>query len=143
MGAPARAPVASGSMSRPPLSARLVTVLFRLGFGWLIGRRWLLLVTSTGTGSDHRTTLLRYRKQEGAVWVAATPGPWLDDLANRPVATANAAPGPLAVAARRRNGDVVLERTGRQSPPVIVPDLNWVLPAVAAALWVISRLLRR
>ena len=126
-------PVVSGST----LTTSAVVVLFRLGFGWLIGRRWLLVVT--GTGDEHRITLMRYRMSQGAVRVAATPGPWLDDLDTKSVATIHAAPGPLAVTARRESGEVVFERTGRPSPPVIVPDLNWVLPATVLVLWMMRR----
>ncbi len=106
-------------------------LLYRFGLGWLVGRRWLLMVTTDAAGAGTRASVHRYRLEDGAVVVPAEPAPWLDDLAAKPVATIHAHPGPLTVAAELRAEDVLLTPTGRQAPPAVVPDLNWVLPVFA------------
>ena len=68
-----------------------------------------------------------------------------DDLAAKPVATIHGAPGPLAVTGRVSDdgrNEIVFDRTGRPAPSVIVPDLNWVLPAVVLGLALIGALWR-
>ena len=115
-------------------SPQALKLLYRFGLGWLVGRRWLLVVTTEAEGAGTRTSVHRYRLEHDAVVVPSEPAPWLDDLAAKPVATIHAHPGPLAVAAELRAEEVVFTPTGRQSPPAVVPDLNWVLPAVAAGL---------
>jgi hypothetical protein len=114
-------------------SPQLLKLLHRFGLGWLVGRRWLLMVSNDAAGAGTRNSVHRYRLEDGAVVVPAQPAPWLDDLAARPVATIHAHPGPLAVAADLRAEEVVLTPTGRQAPPAVVPDLNWVLPVVVVA----------
>jgi hypothetical protein len=123
-------------------SPRALKLLYRFGLGWLVGRHWLLMVTTEAGGAGTRASVHRYRLEHDAVVVPSEPAPWLDDLAAKPVATIHAHPGPLAVAAELRAEDVVLTPTGRQSPPAVVPDLNWVLPVVVAGL-VAARLGRR
>ena len=113
----------------------MLKLLYRVGLGWLVGRRWLLMVTSIPEGgAGTRTTVHRYRLEDGAVVVLSEPAPWRDDLAAKPVATIHAHPGPLAVAAEVGAEEVLLTPTGRQGPPAVVPDLNWVLPAAAVGL---------
>jgi hypothetical protein len=120
----------------------VLKLLYRFGLGWLVGRRWLLMVTNDAEGAGTRDSVHRYRLEDGAVVVPAESAPWLDDLAAKPVATIHAHPGPLAVAADLRAEEVVLTPTGRQAPPAVVPDLNWVLPAVVVALLGLRSLVR-
>jgi hypothetical protein len=123
-------PTRSGS-----LGPEMVKLLYRFGLGWLVGRRWLLMVTSIPEGgAGTRTTVHTYRMEDGAVVVPSEPAPWRDDLAAKPVATIHAHPGPLAVGAEVGADEVRLTPTGRQGPPAVVPDLNWVLPATAVGL---------
>ncbi len=135
----------SGTVHSSGLGVAVVVALYRLGLGWLVGRRRLLVVTSRHDGSDERISLHRYRIEDGTVRVAATPGPWRDDLAAKPVATIHGAPGPLAVTGRVSDdgrNEIVFDRTGRPAPSVIVPDRNWVIPAVVLGLALIGALWR-
>jgi hypothetical protein len=112
---------------------QVLKLLYRFGLGWLVGRRWLLMVTNDAAGAGTRTSVHRYRLEDGAVVVPSRPAPWLEDLAAKPVATIHAHPGPLAVAAELGTDEVVFSPTGRPAPPPIVPDLNWVIPVVVVA----------
>jgi hypothetical protein len=131
-------PTTSGSPG-----AEAVKLLYRFGLGWLVGRRFLLMVTTTPeSGAGIRTTVHPYRLENGTVVVPSTPAPWLDDLAAKPVATIHAHPGPLAVSAELGADEVVFSPTGRPAPPPIVPDLNWVIPVVVVAILALRALVR-
>ena len=126
----------------------LVIAAFRLGLSWLVGTRWLLLTTTTGEADAVRRTAVRYRWRGGELCVRDRPGAgWADDLRSQPVAMAQAAPGPLAVAAAfHDDGTVTLPPTGRPAPVPVVPDLLWVYPVaviVPAAIRLATRRRRR
>lgn len=87
-------------MTPPPLRDRLGTLAWRLGLGWLVGRRYLLL--STTGGDAERRTLLPYVLAAGDVYLTAAGGePWLDDLGRTPRATVQAGPGSKGMRGRR------------------------------------------
>ena len=118
---------------------------WRLGLGWLLGRRRLLLTTQDRSGAIRRS-LVPYRFYAGNLYVPARE-PWEADLEAVPRATAQAHPGPLAVhrrqasyAERRVLGEgrwIVLEPTGEPVPMGVEPDLLWVwlLAVVAGVVW--------
>lgn len=77
-------------------------VAWRLGLGWLVGRRYLLLTTSDRTDGVRRV-LLPYQFAGGNLYVISASGdePWFHDLRTTPRATIQAAPGPRSVVAHR------------------------------------------
>lgn len=120
---------------------RVAVLGWRLGLGWLLGRRRVLLTTQDRTGSVRRS-LVRYRFYAGNLYLPTDAAAWETDLGDVPRATAQAHPGPLGVRCRqpttaeqRSLGGgrwIVLEPTGEPVPPGVEPDLTWVL--VLAAL---------
>ncbi len=128
-------PAGAAPPSPPTVADRLTTAAtvwgFRLGLSWLIGRRWLLLSTTSGTADQVRRTAVRYRWQDGVLVIPDQPGAgWSTDLQTRPVAMAQAAPGPLSVAAEfHEDRTITLPATGRPGPDPVLPDLIWVYPA--------------
>ncbi|MBT8198648.1 MAG: hypothetical protein KJP12_05760 [Acidimicrobiia bacterium] len=128
-------------------------IAWRLGLGWLVGRRFVLLTTSTQ--ESERLSVLPYAFAGGTFYVPADPGaPWVGDVAAKPQALVQAAPGPRGVRARpvtrpdeltaaRQalgvSGDVMaLDGSGDPSPMMTPPDLAWVWP-VAAVVWWLTR----
>lgn len=122
---------------------RVIVLSFRFGLSWLVGRRLLVLTTTERADGGWRRTALPFRWSGGELHLTHREGAhWFADLAARPVAMAQAAPGPLAVRARRQGDGVALVATGQPAPPPVVPDLYWVGPAVFA-LWLALRTARR
>jgi hypothetical protein len=115
---------------------------WRLGLGWLLGRRHVLLTTQDRVGNLRRS-VVRYRFLAGNLYVIDDASPWVLDLDQVPRATAQAHPGPLAVRRRPptavemgvlgRGHWIVLEPTGEPVPPGIEPDLIWTWGAIAVA----------
>lgn len=118
----------------------LVIGAFRLGLSWLVGNRYLLLTTG-GEADTVRRTALPFRWVGGELCVGEQPGTgWVDDLRRRPVAMAQAAPGPLAVAAMfHGDGTITLPPTGRPAPVPVVPDLLWVYPVAVSVMGLSAR----
>jgi hypothetical protein len=130
----------------------MAIVAWRLGLGWLIGRRRILLTTA------QRRVVLPYRLFAGTFYLLGTDEPWAMDLVKSPQAMVQAAPGPRAVRARplddpdelelaRRlwSADapiVALSPTGQRTPGITAPDLLWVWPVAAVAVLTLRRLLR-
>lgn len=83
-------------------SDALGILAWRLGFGWLVGRRYLLLTTSDRTDGLRRT-VLPYQFAGGNIYVISARGdePWYQDLRITARATIQAAPGPRSVVAHR------------------------------------------
>ncbi len=82
----------------------LFFALWRLGLGWLIGRR-LLLLTTVGrrSGEPHRV-VVGFQFRAGTFYVISAAGSgtdWYRNLMARPPATIQAWPGPRSVRARR------------------------------------------
>jgi hypothetical protein len=123
----------------------LTVAAFRLGLSWLVGTRWLLLTTTPGEAGSIRRTALPYRWRDGELCVRDRPGvDWAEDLRRQPVALAQAAPGPLAVAATFHDDHTVtLPPTGRPAPLPVVPDLLWVYPVAAVTAATLSTVARR
>ncbi len=126
-----------------PVPAELVLLGYRLGLGWLIGRRLLVLTTGTAGGEQLTRTVLPFTWHRGVLSVECDgTEPWVAELTRRPIAMAQAAPGLLAVTSVRTPSGFDLAPTGQPSPPPVMPDLNWVwlLPVLAL---VVRRRLRR
>ncbi len=132
----------------------MVTIPWRIGLGWLVGRWWLLLTTQLPDGSQ-RHTLLPYRFGGGNFYVPGD-GPWMADLDKR-TATIQAHPGPRSVRGRvitdpkeeavaRSLGPiparqvVVFEATGEPAPAMVAPDYVWVWAFVPTLWWARRRL---
>ncbi len=112
-----------------------VVFAFRIGLSWLVGRRWLVLTTGAPGTTEGPRAVLGYRWERGVLTVNAEEGAaWLAELDRRPVAMAQAAPGPLAVVATRVGGVVEMAPTGRPAPLPVVPDLVWAWAVPVAAL---------
>ncbi|MBT8213138.1 MAG: hypothetical protein KJN71_08330 [Acidimicrobiia bacterium] len=126
---------------------------WRLGLGWLVGRWFVLLTTTTSDGE--RRSVLPYVFAGGTVYVPVTnDAPWVGDVAAKPQALVQAAPGPRAVRARRvedpaeleaarqalgTSGELMaLDGSGDRSPMMTGPDLAWIWP-VAALVWWLTR----
>lgn len=133
---------------------RLFVLAWKLGLGWLVGRRFILLTTTAG--KDERRTGLRYAFAGGTFYVALDPeAPWARDLAAKPQALAQAAPGPRAVRARSiedageleaargilgATGPVLaLDGSGDRAPLMTGPDYAWVWPVAAVLWWLMPR----
>lgn len=118
-----------------PVVERLVVLAYRLGLGWLAGRRYAVLTT---TGPDkhvtHSVTPLRWRAGEIIVPIEHESERWVRHLTERPVAMVQAAPGPLSAVAERRGDAFVFRPTGQPAPYPVDSDLIWVIPAVIAVL---------
>jgi len=141
------------SPGRSPARDAVAVLAWRLGLGPLLGRRVLLLTTRDGS-EGRRRTVLPYRSAGGTIYLLARDPDtgWRRDLAARPDATIQAAPGPRGVTARavtapaeasgaaglfarRPPADLIaLEPTGRPTPPMTPPGLVWLWPALAALL---------
>lgn len=126
-----------------------MSLVWRLGLGWLVGRRLLLLTTA------ERRVAVPFRFFAGTFYVPLTSRPWVADLERSPAATVQAWPGPRSVRARpitdtdeaelarrlfgHRGPVLALSPTGQRTPDMTAPDLVWVWPALAAAWWLITR----
>ena len=140
-----------------PAATRAAVIAWRLSLGWLAGR-WFTLV-GTSTGESVRRSIVPFAMAEGTLYVVAPPGaPWLGDVARRPIAQAQTHPGPLAVRARPLHRDeeprvaelfrrvapdlaatdrrrwLALQPTGDRPPDPVVSDLMWVWGVAAAAM---------
>ena len=122
---------------------------WRLGLGWLVGRRLLLLTTA------ERRVVLPFRLFADTFYLPLQRAAWVDDLERAPVATAQAWPGPRSVRVRPIGdaeelelaaglwGDdrplVALSPTGQRTPEMTAPDLVWVWPLAAIVAWLWRR----
>lgn len=140
----------------PPASVAAMNpnLPWRLGLGWLVGRKVALLTTVDASGSPTHTVIPYLFS--GGVFFAPAEERFLADLASHPEATIQAGPGHKGVVGRRIteadligeaeaiaavhdvNGAhdwVMFEPTGRIAPTMTAPDLVWVwMVAVVAAL---------
>lgn len=122
------------------LVERLVLVGHRLGLGWLLGRRFVVITTGGVGAAPVLHSVARFSWDRGEIVVPITdPGAaWLAELDSKPVAMIQAAPGPLASRAERHDGSVRFRPTGQPAPLPVDSDLLWVLPSLAvlgAVLW--------
>lgn len=117
------------------MSVRLAVLAWRLGLGWLLGRRWVLLTTQQ-PGDELRRAISEYRFYDGNFYLES----WPDAAATRAMLQAH--PGPLGVRMRPAtdrertvlgDGVIVLEPTGEPVPALVEPDLLWVWGLLAAA----------
>lgn len=129
----------------------LAVLAWRLGLGWLFGRKWVLITTTTASGSIRRTATVHVLG-DGNLYVPAE-GDHADDLRQTPRALAQAAPGPLGVRPRQPTPAevaalpdgrwLVLEPTADPVPEIVPPDLVWLVPVGGAALLAASFALGR
>lgn len=125
-----------------PLVERLVFVGYRLGLGWLVGRRIAVLTTTAADKeTEHAAVPIQWRGGEILVPVPNAAASWVANLEARPVAMVQAAPGPLSSVAERRNGVVAFRPTGQPAPFPIDTDLIWVIPALLLAV-VLAKIVR-
>ena len=119
----------------------LVILAHRLGLGWLVGRRYVV-ITTEGAGKEpvHHVSRFTYRDGEVIVPVDDEGTPWLQNLGTKNVAMLAAAPGPLSSVAERRNGSVAFRPTGHPTFYPVDSDLIWVIPVVAFGMLLARRL---
>jgi len=125
-------------------------VWWRLGLGWLVGRRWLLVTTT-----DVRAAV-PFRFFAGTFYLRAADAPWLN-AAREPAVTIQAWPGPRSMKVRGLEADeeavaaglwgdddelIALSPTGQRSPEMLAPDLIWLWPVALVVLLLGRRLLR-
>lgn len=118
---------------------------WRLGLGWLLGRRTALLTTVRADGELRRSRIPFLFS--GGWFYAPAAAPWIDDLLLHAEATIQASPGPKGVTGRRiedprilaeakavaagtpwsgADNWVLFEPTGRVTPMMVPPDLVWL-----------------
>ena len=135
---------------------------WRLGLGWLVGRRTALLTTVRADSELRRSTIPFLFS--GGWFYAPAAAPWIDDLLGHSEATIQAGPGPKGVTGRRIDDPrifdeakavaagtpwssaenwVVFEPTGRIAPSMAAPDLVWVWTILPVALFAVRRFMRR
>lgn len=131
---------------------------WKIGLGWLVGRRFVLLGTHSPSGGVRRS-LVPFVMFRGDLYLAAHPGAhWVDDVTRRPVANAQAHPGPLAVQVAPVDPDdaallgdletlapdLTTERwfratsTGDVVPEMVPPDHVWVW-GIPIVWWLLRR----
>ena len=130
-------------VARSGVAQRLATWPWRIGLGWLVGRRFVLLSTSAPQGVIRRTLVPAL--YDGAdVLVAGLEGAhWQEDLAAKPVANVQAHPGPLAARLEPvADGPAVpgvtwyrVQPSGGIAPEMVGPDQAWVWGALPLAWW--------
>lgn len=135
---------------------------WRLGLGWLFGRRRILLTTADRDHPGGWRTAHPFAQQAGVFFLPVPDGEprWWANLRAQPAATIQAWPGPRSIEAREATADeeqaiadlwrrrgtaqladlppgwIVLEPTGQRTPTMTPPDLVWVWAIAAAALLV-------
>ncbi|MBT8208106.1 MAG: hypothetical protein HKN07_06505 [Acidimicrobiia bacterium] len=128
---------------------------WRLGLGWLVGRRIALLTTVRADGGLRKSQIPFLFS--GGWFYAPAAAPWIDDLKLHAEATIQAGPGHKGVTGRRIEDRreleeaktvaagtpwstvddwVLFEPTGRVAPMMTPPDLVWVWAIVPVALTV-------
>lgn len=136
-------------LARSGVTQRLATWPWRLGLGWLAGRRYVLLST-TAPQSAIRRTLVPAHIIGGEILLAGLEDAhWQEDVAVRPVANVQAHPGPLAARIEPvddgpRTDGVRWYRatpTGGIAPDMVGPDQVWAWAALPI-IWRLSRIRR-
>jgi hypothetical protein len=155
-----------GAYPLHPFVSAAVLLGWRLGLGWLLGRRFLVVTTVAADGRLRRS-VVRYAFAGGNFYVPADGGAWQDDLESKATSTVQAYPGPKGVTGRRaddaRDREVaaaVLRRerpgpaarlepedaiyvftpTGDRVPEMLPPDLVWVWgPLLISGLTLLRR----
>ena len=127
---------------------RVVVLGWRVGLGWLLGRRRMLLTTTIEPGGLRRSWV-PFTLGDGNLY-AEGGGAWTTDIVRHPQAMAQAFPGPLAVRARPLDpregavltgeGLVAFEPTGEIVPDPIEPDLALAATAVCVVATVVAGL---
>lgn len=122
------------------MTALAAVLAWRLGLGWLVGRRWALVTTTSSEGGLRRT-VVPYLFGDGSIYLPGA-GAYAADLGHTPRALVQAAPGPLGVRYRPPTPDeeaalpsgdwIVLEPTADPVPEMVPPDLVWLWPLLAA-----------
>jgi len=118
------------------MSSGIGVLAWRLGLGWLVGRRWSLVTTTVPDGSRRHSVVLSLFG-DGNVYVRSG-GRYAEDLAHTPRALVQAGPGPLGVrcrppipaeeAALPPGRWIVLEPTAEPVPDMVPTDLVWLWP---------------
>ena len=133
-------------LARSDLAQRMATWPWRLGLGWLVGRR-LVLVSTTAPQNAIRRTLVPARFDGADILLAGIEGAhWQEDIATRPVANVQAHPGPLAARIEPTQDGPPIEgvdwyrarATGGIAPEMVGPDQVWAWGALPL-LWRLSR----
>lgn len=118
----------------------IAVLAWRLGLGWLAGRKWALLTSLASDGSV-RHSAIPYVFGDGNIYLHSDRA-FAADLRQTPRALVQAAPGPLGVRSRPPTPDevvalppgdwIVLEPTAEPVPDMVPPDLVWLWPVGVA-----------
>ena len=133
-------------VARNDIAQRLATWPWRIGLGWLVGRRLALVSTQTEQGTIRRTLVPAHIVGGDILLAGLEEAHWQGDIALKPVATVQTHPGPLSsriepVDASARPDGVRWHRataTGGVTPAMVGPDQVWMWAAVPV-LWRLRR----
>jgi hypothetical protein len=133
-------------VARNDAAQRLATWPWRLGLGWIVGRRFALVSTQTEQGTIRRTLVPAHIVEGDILLAGLEEAWWQQDIALKPVATVQVYPGPLS--ARIAPIDEVprpdgvrwhrATATGGVTPAMVGPDQIWMWAAVPF-LWRLRR----
>ncbi len=128
-------------IARRDATQRLAAWPWRLGLGWLVGRRLALVSTHSPQGAIRRTLVPAHIVGDDVLLAGLEGAHWQEDIIARPTANVQAHPGPLAARiepiGEESNSAVRWYRataTGAPAPEMIGPDQIWMW-AVPVLLW--------
>ena len=130
-------------VARSGWTQRLATWPWRIGLGWLVGRRFVLLSTSAPQRAVRRTLVPAVYEGADVLLAGLDGAHWQDDIQTKPIVNVQAHPGPLAArltpAPERAAASGVTwyraEPSGGIAPEMVGPDQAWVWGLVAIAWW--------
>lgn len=138
-------------VARSGVAQRMATWPWRIGLGWLVGRRFALVSTQTPEGAIRRT-LVPAHIVGGDVLLAGLEGAhWQTDVVARNVATVQAHPGPLAARVEPVGDGTddtvethwhIARATGAPAPAMVGPDQIWlwgIVPGLAVMWALVGR----
>jgi hypothetical protein len=133
-------------IARSDIAQRFATWPWRLGLGWLVGRRLALVSTNAPQGAVRRTLVPAHIIGGDVLLAGLERAHWQEDITARSTINVQAHPGPLAARVEPlgdSGGDGVrwyrATATGAPAPEMIGPDQIWFW-AVAPILWGLRRL---
>jgi hypothetical protein len=130
-------------VARSGVAQRFATWPWRIGLGWLVGRRFVLLSTSAPQGVIRRTLVPALYDGADVLLGGLEGAHWHDDIATKPVANLQAHPGPLAARLTPTTDGpptpgVTWYRaapSGGIAPEMVGPDQAWVWGVLPLAWW--------